>query len=423
MRDYRRIIEEPLLMEQANPGSFKDFEWYEISRSVQRCLSDEQHREELHQLMQPFYTDYIYARPSYNDGLYTKKRFIHDVLEKDDLAKRWVQREVNLVMMTSHWISSKGREEEFVELLVQLCNLGYTTVWSEVHQQIYELLRRLEVEGTRKGDTDAGKYYCLLHGFAMIMGSDLSSKRKQNLLNLFMSHWDFLRYVYSVMLRCIVGCRFTNFVSVANNVANTAADDPYLHLFYVPLIDRFDDLCMKGTKKEKLEKSVMRLEEKMKQVTPSNELDELCELLFPDEFRDMLNRHRPKSYLELEGEINHIKQEMQGTIQVLNEQINALAAQLSAAVKAAVPIIEIEHELLRFPSQQALPIFMQLNTLLMGNVAWTQASLAIRDKILDKQKEELRLSMSITAQAGSNVNGVVQQQANYGIEPNRQIPS
>ena len=64
---------------------------------------------------------------------------------------------------------------------------------------------------------------------------------------------------------------------------------------------------------------------------------------------------------------------------------------------------------------------MQLNTLLMGNVAWSQAALAIRNKILEKQDEELKRSMSITAHAGSIVNGMVQQQSNYGIETNRQF--
>jgi hypothetical protein len=44
-------------------------------------------------------------------------------------------------------------------------------------------------------------------------------------------------------------------------------------------------------------------------------------------------------------------------------------------------------------------------------------------KILAKQQQELQLSMNITAQAGSNVNGIVQQQTNNGITPDKQLPA
>ena len=301
--------------------------------------------------------------------------------------------------------------------------MRYYTAWDEVLGKINEVLRRLEVEGSRKGDANAGAFYCQLHGYSMIASSELEHSRKADLIELFVRHWDYLRYIYSVMLRRIVGCGFTNFVSVANNVANTAAYEPYLHLFYAPLQERFDDLCQKGTKQEKLMKSLVRLTEKIESSTPSDELDELCEILFPDEFREMLNRHRPKSYRELENEVDRIKQEMQSTVEALNSQIHDLAQQLSAAVKASVPIADIEKELMKFQSREALSIYMQLNVLLVGNEAWLSNSLRIRDAILSRQQQELQLSMHITAQPGSSVNGVVQKQDNFGIDPNRQIPA
>ena len=107
----------------------------------------------------------------------------------------------------------------------------------------------------------------------------------------------------------------------------------------------------------------------------------------------------------------------------LNSQIHDLAQQLSAAVKASVPIADIEKELMKFQSREALSIYMQLNVLLVGNEAWLSNSLRIRDAILSRQQQELQLSMHITAQPGSSVNGVVQKQDNFGIDPNRQIPA
>ena len=66
---------------------------------------------------------------------------------------------------------------------------------------------------------------------------------------------------------------------------------------------------------------------------------------------------------------------------------------------------------------------MPLNTMLQVNAVWQAHSEGILQKILAKQQQELQLSMNITAQPGSNVNGIVQQQMNNSILPNKQITS
>ena len=126
----------------------------------------------------------------------------------------------------------------------------------------------------------------------------------------------------------------------------------------------------------------------------------------------------------MEGEIVHIKEEMNVTVDALNKQVRDLAERLSAAVKASVPIKEIEDELMRFQSREALAIYMQLNMLLIGNTAWQARAVSIRDMLLAKQQNEMQMGNAyITAEAGSLVNALVQQQTNNGIDPNRQIAS
>ena len=93
-------------------------------------------------------------------------------------------------------------------------------------------------------------------------------------------------------------------------------------------------------------------------------------------------------------------------------------------MKASVPIKEIEDELMKFQSREALAIYMQLNILLIGNTAWQARTLSIRDMILAKQQKEMQMGNAyITAEPGSLVNALVQQQTNNGIDPNRQIAS
>ena len=178
-----------------------------------------------------------------------------------------------------------------------------------------------------------------------------------------------------------------------------------------------------GTKRESLDRAMTKIELRMQQTKPSPELDLLCEVLFPDEFRNILDQHRPPSYQELECEIDRIKAELTTTQDTMNRQAQEMATQLSAALKASVPIDVIERRILIFPSAVALNIYMPLNTMLQVDSVWLAHSESILQKILAKQQQELQMSLNITAQAGSNVNGIVQQQNNNGITPDKQIPA
>lgn len=87
-----------------------------------------------------------------------------------------------------------------------------------------------------------------------------------------------------------------------------------------------------------------------------------------------------------------------------------------------IPLELIERELTeKMPPDLSLSYWEKLNTLLVGSKAWLSQMGSIRNKILAKQQQEMQMSMHITAQAGSFVNGMVQQQTNNSIATNRQI--
>lgn len=87
-----------------------------------------------------------------------------------------------------------------------------------------------------------------------------------------------------------------------------------------------------------------------------------------------------------------------------------------------IPLELIERELTqKMPPDLSLFYWEKLNTLLANSKAWLSQMGSIREKILAKQQEEMQMNMHITAQAGSCVNGMVQQQTNNGIAANRQI--
>lgn len=371
----------------------------------------------VHEKMQDFYNEYLCGNIESSNAWH----FIDYVAHKDDYFGEWATGKIDLMALTEAWIE-RGNSRTLLSLLTRLGQTGYETDWRELRTLLDEKLRRMEVEGTRNGMKETGYFYCLLHAFTMIMMSERPVEEKVQLLEQFSQQWTFLRVVYSVMVRRIVGLNYINFAQLAHYVVGGQQDfDPFLHLIHAPLKERFEELIEMGTKRESLSKALEKIEKRMNDTQQSPDLDVLCEVLFPEEFCNMLNMHRLPSYQELESEIDRIRIELDSTQETMNRQAKEMAAQLSAALNASVPIDVIEQRLLLFPSMTALNVYMPLNTMLQVNAVWQAHSERILQKILAKQQQELQLSMNITAQAGSNVNGIVQQQMNSGFSPNKQI--
>lgn len=394
-----------------NPDSVQYFEWTQMKQDVETLII-QGHMQDLHEQMQEFYEDYLWRRVE-SDAAWD---FIDFVAQRDVHFGAWTAGRADLMGLVERWMD-KNNTRQMLALLTQLGLTGYETDWEHLRATLDEKLRRMEVDGTRNGMKETGYFYCLLHAFTMIMMSAHTRDEKTELLEQFDGNWGFLRYMYSVMTRVIIGFKFANFASLTNCLTNDKGLESYFHLYHSPLKERFNELCAKGTKKEKLEKAFLKLEQCMKQTTPSDELNELCEVLFPEDFKEMLNRHRLPSYQELEK----VTASATVTIKELEEKVGQMAQQYTELLEESVTIEQIEAELEKLPTSLSMPIWMQLNILLANNKAWLSQMGSIRDKILAKQQEEMQMNMHITAQAGSVVNGTVQQQTNNGIAANRQI--
>ena len=408
-----------MLREEINsPDSVEWCTWKYMKQDIDVMIANGM-MNYVHEQMQEFYYEYLWRNVESNNAWH----FIDFVAHKDDHFGVWATGKIDLMALNEAWIE-RSDSRTLLSLLSCLGQTGYETDWQKLRTLLDEKLRRMEVEGTRNGMKETGYFYCLLHAFTMIMMSERSVEDKVQLLEQFSQQWAFLRTVYSVMVRRIVGLNYTNFAQLAQYVVGGQQDfDPFLHLFHAPLKERFEELVELGTKRESLTRALDKIEKRMNNTQQSPDLDVLCEVLFPEEFCNMLNMYRLPSYQELESEIDRIRIELDSTHETMNRQAKEMAAQLSAALNASVPIDVIEQRLLIFPSTTALSVYMPLNAMLQVNAVWQAHSEGILQKILAKQQQELQLSMNITAQPGSNVNGIVQQQMNNGILPNKQIAS
>ena len=294
----------------------------------------------LHLRIQPYYEMYFYADPQmYNYQMRVVKLLVESVIERDDEFRLWIQNQ-NFDAMADGWSrfmmdSSPNSASPFFALLKRMFDVGFRYDWVQMASEQEQWLLRMEVDGNYK----SAEVHAILHALAMIMKSDMSNQDKNRMRELLAEHWDFLKGIYSVMIRTIVGSRVKNFSAVANNVMLSSANYPHLHLFYGILKERAEELCKTKRQVESMTNQMARIEDIVKTTQPSEGLAKLCETLFPDEFREMLDRHRMKKYSELENEVSQLhqeqellKQEMEKLAKQSEDIANQMAAQLSRAI-------------------------------------------------------------------------------------------
>lgn len=135
-------------------------------------------------------------------------------------------------------------------------------------------------------------------------------------------------------------------------------------------------------------------------------LDLLCRILFPDSFQEYLDKNRMPSYDEVVNELKEVK----AKVDSMNNQIEQMAQSMVDAVKASIPIKEIEKELLRLSPGASYDVFSQVNSLLIGNKAWMEHASSIKEKIL-QNRDKPNVQNIVYPQAGSTANVGCQMQS------------
>ena len=355
---------------------------------------------ELHNFMEPYYVMYIDDSARLD---WTSRGIISEIAHIDPYFGGWASRQ-DLMKMARAW-AVRASGDDLLTLMDCMIQGGYEP-WGSVgcYEEVTEELRYQRVNG----NSGSGEIYALLHAFMSIVLSSHRYDRHKDMFLLLRSHWDFLRHVYSVMTGIIIGLGFSNFVGLANNLKNTKYQ-PYLHLVYWFLVDRADELCTQKQQKGMV-KALASLQDIMDRTAPNPELDELCQLLFPKEVKEMLINHPKTPYRQLENEKKVLENEnkvlkvenneLKAEKKALNEKLNALARKQEeitlqmaselkkAFVEDAIPYSEIEEELLELPPKTVGNVFTILNDMLGGNEVWQRHFKELRKKVRKREKEK-----------------------------------
>lgn len=339
----------------------------------------------------PYYIKFLMADKAFFRNGSTDTQLRNALLKSIEREGRYAGRifnNVDIVKAVENWgvqLMADNHEPRYFFMLMQtILRRDYKPDWNAVYDQLKMKLAKARNFGNFK----THEMYCLLMGITMIERTSLPREKKDELVSLMRRHWQFIKYMYSVLIHYIVGMKVTNFAAVANSACN-AGSHPFMHWFYKAFKENFDALCPEGLIDMHSGKSVReqalvhmkRMEDIIKSARPSSDLDELFGILFPKVINDVLRQSRPKTYEELEASVDD-----------LTSRYNKVLEQLTNAVKDVesdkISVDDLTAAFLRFPTQLALSFFGSMSTLLALNLAWQKYAPKIQEQILAKQEAD-----------------------------------
>ena len=332
---------------------------------------DSVYKSLLHSMMVPYYEMYLNGDIKLccaGNRLEFIGRKLDSIIEDDDQFGSWASAK-DLITAAENWGDNLKRFEKetrriyrFFHLLEVLLESDCQQDWRALSGELKEMLFKSEVCYDYKTD----EVLCVLHAFTMIMQQDWTKDKKKEMLDLLNQHWLFLKHYYSVMIRHIIGVKFTRFHKVAETVMTSSQSfKPHMHIFYCGLMDCVDELHLDRKHRRELDKVMLQMQEELNRVKEHSELlYPLCDAIFPEDFQRMLREHRPKSYKEVEDE-NHRKDElieqMQAQTKLLHKQLDKTEETLQQMVLSSIPIEKVDDELMKYPPGMAWDMLSNLN--------------------------------------------------------------
>jgi hypothetical protein len=386
----------------------------------------------LHTMMVPYYEMYLNGDVRLccaGNRMEFVRRKMESIIKDDNLFGSWASKQ-NLIAAAEGWGDNLKRFEKeekriyrFFKVLEAVFESDCKQDWKSISQELKEMLFKSEVCYDYKTD----EVLCVLHAFTMIMQQEWTKEKKKEMLNLLDQHWLFLKHYYSVMIRHIIGVKWTRFHKVAETVMTSSQSfKPHMHIFYCGLVDCVDELHLDRKHQREMDKVMSQMQEEMNRIKEHSELlYPLCDAIFPEDFQRLLREHRPKSYKEIENESNQ-KDEL---IQQLKDQTNRTRKELDKSkeiiekmVLSSIPIEDVDAELEKYPPGSAWDLLckLQANPVISIQPAWLQHYPEMLEKYrrrlfnpIEQQKDLTDAMMKVANK--KTIGQMVMEQNNYGV--------
>lgn len=366
------------------------------------------YRSLLHEMMLPYYKMYLNGDTRIccvGTKLESIRYKMEHAIEDDNQFGLWAS-EQDLIVAAEGWGDNLNRFEKeekriyrFFHLLEMLFRSGCEQDWVNLSEKLKEMLFKAEMCYNYKTD----EVLCILHAFTMIMQQEWTLEKKREQLALLNNQWKFLKHYYSVMIRHIIGVRWTSFKKVAETVLKASQSfRPHMHIFYCGLIDCVDELHLDRRHQREMDKVIMLMGEELNRIKDHSEvLYELCDALFPEDFQRMLRENRPKSYKEMEDESNRKDEliaEMEHQAKLLHKQLDRAEDMLQKMVLSSIPIEDVDKELMKYPPGVAWDFLLKLNAnpIICMQEAWRENYPSLLEKYRKRLYEPIDQQRDLT---------------------------
>jgi hypothetical protein len=401
MAKYNYIKEDiikPLDLYLAGSISDNRFPYSNWRYTVSNLRKDKEQFYEVREALKPYYHRLFMADKDFfrNGNSDAKVKYaLHEAIEREGDDAGSLFADLDVIKAAENWAERLAPDNHaptfFFLLIKSLLKRDYKPDW----EKLFIVLRDKLVKSRSYGHFKTNELYCILMGITLIERSNLTRDKKNELEELMHGNWQFIKYMYSVLIHYIVGMKVKNFAAVAKSVC-CKSYEPYIHWFYKAFNENFDKICPEEESDRHDGRSVRdqamvyinKMEEIIKKTNPSTELDELFDILFPIVFENLFNQSRPKTYEELEAAIDD-----------LTIRYNNVLEQLAKAVKdvesEAITPEDLTEAFLRFPRDMALTLFGSVSNLLTQNKTWQKYAPTIQKQILNKKEEPKSLTYNV----------------------------
>ncbi len=411
VNDYEKVYVQDLIichLERLVKGEalVKNLPWSDMSASAMSCCrKGGTYMITLHQMMRPYYEMYLFADSIIcNHENPESRNFIENIIKIDKEYGIWASSQ-DLISATESWGEfMKLKRDSSISYYFRL--LRGLFFENKIYYDLEKLSKELDeylFNSETNADYKTGELLCVLHATVRIQLQNWNEQKKHDTFDLLFHHWDFLKHVYSVMIRRIVGSRLANFAALTNTIEMTNENHPHAQIYYCVLMDRIESLHLKKKQYKSTENALERLRTNILEKTkPSEILYELCDTIFPEEFQRILDEHRPKSYDEVASENNRkdeLLKQMKKEADQLNALLSSITHHLTQMAESSITMNEIEGELMKYPSGLAWTMIERLNNDLSWNLVWREHYPEMREKIFarlcDSTQEQANLTYSI----------------------------
>ena len=361
------------------PYSLIKLQWSSIKYACTQLRRKPQYIDLVCENMMPVYRRLLMADPCFFQNKHWDTPILRNILLIME-EEKWIGAklsDLNLIECANHWAERLKADNHspwlFHILLRTLFASGYSRDWEGLRQNLYGLLR----QGTQCVDHKQHEMYSIVMAYLQIYSHACTVDQKRILYFQLMHEWDFLRYLYSILLGYMVGLGFENFAGLAYSLRQKKNHRGYLYLAYQAFQVNLDKLCPPNLRDFRTHQPIRDMAQVhldlmaniIKQTPKKRDLELLCGILFPKKMQEVLDQDCPETYTELQEMVGQDQEEIQHLCDLVGKSISE---------KDMLQAFD------RFPPETGLKYFDKVNSTLAANPKWQRMSTAIQEHIFAK---------------------------------------